>query len=254
MTVLKQIYYTEYYRNVDIKSNTEEYVLKQRLSELLRNTKCYYSLIKRSENFKIIDDEVKKVLVDSKSEIEKLVIRINELSDELDETTSPEIITVDIKGTLDFIEEILSNITKTHKGFILSFISRRYKAIKIESFEEFVKKIVKSETQKIFTNIRYYDTITVFKNISIGLDSPIYFYDYAGKVCTLDEISGISDILRLDSDYLPVFYIYILLEHGETVVKEKREIFLRSIGTAIGNKLKEHVVKELNGHISQIEE
>lgn len=254
MTVLKQIYYTEYYRNIDIKSNTEEYVLKQRLSELLRNTKCYYSLIKRSENFKIIDDEVKKVLVDSKSEIEKLVIRINELSDELDETTSPEIITVDIKGTLDFIEEILSNITKTHKGFILSFISRRYKAIKIESFEGFVKKIVESETQKIFTNIRYYDTITVFKNISIGLDSPIYFYDYAGKVCTLDEISGISDILRLDSDYLPVFYIYILLEHGETVVKEKREIFLRSIGMAIGNKLKEHVVKELNGQISQMEE
>lgn len=39
MTVLKQIYYTEYYRNKDIKSNTDEYILKQRLSELLRNTK-----------------------------------------------------------------------------------------------------------------------------------------------------------------------------------------------------------------------
>lgn len=111
-----------------------------------------------------------------------------------------------------------------------------------------------SETEKIFTNIRYYDTITVFKNISIGLDSTIYFYNYAGKICTLDEVSGISDILRLDSDYLPVFYIYILLEHGETVVKEKREIFLRSIGMEIGNKLKEHIVKELKGQINQMEE
>lgn len=254
MTILKQIYYTEYYRKVSKKLNTDEYILKQRLSELLRNNKCYYSLIKRGENFKVIDDEVKKVLFNSKSEIEKLVVRVNELSDMFNGADSSEIITVDIKGTLDFIEEILSNITKTPKGFVLSFISRRYKAIKIESFEEFVKKIVETEMKKIFTNIKYYDTITVFKNISVGLDNPIYFYDYNGKICTLDEISGVSDILRLDSDYLPVFYIYILLEHGESVVKEKRDIFLRSIGTEIGNRLKKRVVKELENQINQMEE
>lgn len=46
MTILKQIFYTDYYRNTKIKSNDSEYILSQRLSELLRNTKCYYSLIK----------------------------------------------------------------------------------------------------------------------------------------------------------------------------------------------------------------
>ena len=254
MTVLKQIYYTEYYRNKDIKPNTDEYVLKQRLSELLRNTKCYYSLIKRGENFKIIDDEVKKVLSDSKGEIDELVVKINQLSNELEKDTLTQGTTVDIKGTLDFIDEILSNISKTPKGFILSFISRRYKAIKIGSFEDFVKKVVETETQKIFTNIKCYDTITVFKNISIGLDSPIYFYDYNGSVCTLDEISGISDILRLDSDYLPVFYIYIMLENGENIIKEKRDIFLHSIGVELGNKLKEQIITELNEQINQMEE
>lgn len=254
MTVLKQIYYTEYYRNKDIKPNTDEYVLKQRLSELLRNTKCYYSLIKRGENFKIIDDEVKKVLSDSKGEIDELVVKINQLSNELEKDTLTQGTTVDIKGTFDFIDEILSNISKTPKGFILSFISRRYKAIKIGSFEDFVKKVVETETQKIFTNIKCYDTITVFKNISIGLDSPIYFYDYNGSVCTLDEISGISDILRLDSDYLPVFYIYIMLENGENIVKEKRDSFLHSIGIELGNKLKEQIVTELNKQINQMEE
>ena len=44
------------------------------------------------------------------------------------------------------------------------------------------------------------------------------------KICTLNDISGISDILRLDSDYLPVFYIYILMKDGDSIIKEKREI------------------------------
>lgn len=254
MTVLKQIYYTEYYRNKDIKSNTDEYILKQRLSELLRNTKCYYSLIKRGENFKIIDDEVKKVLLDGKGEIDELVVKINQLSNKLEKDALTKGTIVDIKGTLDFIDEILSNISKMSKGFVLSFISRRCKAIKIGSFEDFVKRVVTTETHKIFTNIKCYDTITVFKNISIGLDSPIYFYDYNGNVCTLDEISGISDILRLDSDYLPVFYIYIMLENGENIIKEKRDIFLHSIGVELGNKLKEQIVTELNEQINQMEE
>jgi HD superfamily phosphohydrolase len=254
MTVLKQIYYTEYYRKKDIKSNTNEYILKQRLSELLRNTKCYYSLIKRGENFKIIDDEVKMVLSESKDEIGQLVTNINELSNKLGNTESTEGVTVDIKGTLDFIDEILNNISKAPKGFVLSFIARRYKAIKIESFENFVKEVVESETQVIFTNIKCYDTITVFKNISIGLDSPIYFYNYDGHVCTLDEISGISDILRLDSDYLPVFYIYIMIENGEDIVKEKRNAFLQKIGSELGSKIKNQIVSELKKQIEQMEE
>ena len=142
MTVLKQIYYTEYYRNRDIKSGTSEYILKQRLSELLRNNKCYYSLIKRSENFKVIDDAVKAVLAENREEIENLVKKTNELSSSLNSTTVSEGTTVDIKGTLDFIEEILSNTTKTPKGFVLSFVSRRYKAIQIDSFKSFIKEIV----------------------------------------------------------------------------------------------------------------
>ena len=254
MTVLKQIYYTEYYRKKNIKSDTNEYILKQRLSELLRNTKCYYSLIKRGENFKIIDDEVKKVLLDSKNEIEELVTKINGLSSELENIVSTKGVTVDIKGTLDFIDEILSNISKTPKGFVLSFISRRYKAIKIESFEDFVKEVVKSETQETFTNTKCYDTITVFKNISIGLDDFIFFYDYNGNVCTLDEISGISDVLRLESDYLPVFYIYIMIENGEDIIKEKRDSFLHGIGVKLGSKIKNQIITELKKQIEQMEE
>ena len=251
MTVLKQIYYTEYYRNGTIKSGTAEYILKQMLSELLRNNKCYYSLIKRSENFKVIDDAVKAVFAENREEIEDLVKKTNELSSSLNLTMVSEETTIDIKGTLDFIEEILRNTTKKPKGFVLSFISRRYKAIQINSFENFIKEIVKQETKNAFTNTKFYDTIIEFKNISIGLDSPIYFYDYNGKICTLDEISGISNILRLDSDYLPVFYIYTLINDGDTIVREKREELLGNIGEKVGLRLKEKIVGVLNRRLNK---
>lgn len=263
MTILKQIYYTEYYRNSGIRAGTNEYILKQRLAELLRNKKCYYSLIKRSENFKLIDDAVKEVLAENRTEIEGLVNELSVLSEKVAskekehlEATgkTEEVTTIDIKGTLDFIEEILSNTSKTPNGFVLSYISRHIKAIRIESFENFIKDIVVTETNKIFANTKVYDSIVVFKNISIGLDKPIFFYDYSGKICTLDDISGISNILRLDSDYLPVFYVYILIKDGDTIVKEKREPFLLDIGRTIGDKIKEKIIKELEAEIKQMEE
>lgn len=254
MTILKQIFYTDYYRNTKIKSNDSEYILSQRLSELLRNTKCYYSLIKRSENFKIIDDSVKEILSDNRENIEQLVAKINEMSNKKATKTPPGGATLDIKATLDFIEQILGNASGIPKGFILAYISKHYKAIQLDSFENFIKEIVEEETEKIFTNVKVYDRITVFKNISIGLDNPIYFYDYHENMFTLNDISGISDILRLDSDYLPVFYIYILMKDGDSIIKEKRELLLESIGKKIGSNIVNKINNILQNQIMQMED
>lgn len=254
MTILKQIFYTDYYRNTKIKSNDSEYILSQRLSELLRNTKCYYSLIKRSENFKIIDDSVKEILSDNRENIEQLVAKINEMSNKKATKTPPGGATLDIKATLDFIEQILGNAPGIPKGFILAYISKHYKAIQLDSFENFIKEIVEEETEKIFTNVKVYDRITVFKNISIGLDNPIYFYDYHENMFTLNDISGISDILRLDSDYLPVFYIYILMKDGDSIIKEKRELLLESIGKKIGSNIVNKINNILQNQIMQMED
>lgn len=254
MTILKQIFYTDYYRNTKIKSNDSEYILSQRLSELLRNTKCYYSLIKRSENFKIIDDSVKEILSDNRGNIEQLVAKINEMSNKETTKTPPGGATLDIKATLDFIEQILGNAPGIPKGFILAYISKHYKAIQLNSFENFIKEIVEEETEKIFTNVKVYDRITVFKNISIGLDNPIYFYDYHENMFTLNDISGISDILRLDSDYLPVFYIYILMKDGDSIIKEKRELLLESIGKKIGSNIVNKINNILQNQIMQMED
>lgn len=222
-TVLRQIYYTEYYHNKEIIEGTEDFVLAQRLAELLRNSKRYHSLIKRSENFKIIDDAVKLELMKNKDKIEVFLEKENELSSG--------------EKSTELIHQMLENTVKNSSGFVLSFITRHSKEMNIESFEQMVSEIVKEETNRIVTNLKTYDTVTLFKRISLGLDSPIYFYNHKGAISTLKDISGIADILQLDSDYLPVFYIYILAKDEEEVLKEKREELLVSIGKRIGAQI-----------------
>lgn len=109
--------------------------------------------------------------------------------------------------------------------------------MKINDFEHMVSEIVKVETNNIVTELKTYDTVTLFKRISIGLDSPIYFYNPKGTISTLKDISGIADILQLDSDYLPVFYIYILAKDVDGVLKERREELLGCIGKRIGEEI-----------------
>ena len=198
MTVLRQIYYTEYYHNDTIEETSSDYILAQRLAELLRNSKRYHSLIKRSENFKVIDDAVKQKLMN---------------------------------------HQMLEDVMKSSSGFVLSYISRHSKELGIDDFEQMVRHIVEEETNHVVTDLRTYDTVTLFKRISLGLDSPIYFYNHKGTICTLKDISGISNILQLDSNYLPVFYIYILAKDGDGVLKEKREELLGCIGKRIGTEL-----------------
>ena len=219
-TVLRQIYYTKYYHNKEIEEGTGDYVLAQRLAELLRNSKRYHSLIKRSENFKIIDDAVKLEILKRKDEIEAFLRKEKELSCG--------------ERSAELIHQMLDNTMKNSSGFILSFISRYSKEMKIQAFEELVSEIVREETNYIVTNLKTYDTVTLFKRISIGLDSPIYFYNHQGTISTLKDISGIADILQLDSDYLPVFYIYILAKDDDGILKEKREELLAGFGQRIG--------------------
>lgn len=227
-TVLRQIYYTKYYHNKEIEEGTGDYVLAQRLAELLRNSKRYHSLIKRSENFKIIDDAVKLEILKRKDEIEAFLRKEKELSCG--------------ERSAELIHQMLDNTMKSSSGFILSFISRYSKEMKIQAFEELVSEIVREETNYIVTNLKTYDTVTLFKRISIGLDSPIYFYNHQGTISTLKDISGIADILQLDSDYLPVFYIYILAKDDDGILKEKREELLAGFGQRIGAEIMKKVL------------
>ncbi len=229
-TVLRQIYYTKYYHNKEIEEGTRDYVLAQRLAELLRNSKRYHSLIKRSENFKIIDDAVKLEILKRKDDMEACLMADNE--------------SVSRDRATELIHQMFDITMKNSSGFVLSYITRHSKEMKIEGFQQMVSEIVKEETKNIVTKLKTFDTVTLFKRISIGLDSPIYFYNHKGAISTLKDISGIADILQLDSDYLPVFYIYILAKDEEGILKERKEELLGAFGKRIGAELMKRILKD----------
>lgn len=246
MTVLRQIYYTGYYHNPSIVEGTSEYVLSQRLTELLRNSKRYYSLVKRNETFKMIDDAVKMELIKKKEELEAQAAQVSRC---FTEESNKKTIDTDRKEALYFISQVFIHADKKATGFLLSFLAKNVKVIGIESFERLVEEIVKEEAVHTFTDTKVYDTVTLFKSISVGLDRPIYFYNHKEKRCTLEDISGIAEILQMDSDYLPVFYIYILVRKGDVLTQDKREELLGNIGTRIGKELVKKIKEKLSPNV-----
>ncbi len=232
-TVLRQIYYTKYYHNEEVKEGTDDFILEQRLAELLRSSKRYHSIIKRSENFKIIDDAVKLEIKKHKVDLEALIMKIDNCPNSNNKSND----------NSDVIFKLLEKSNKNSSGFVLSYIARHSREMKLENLEKLVNDIVSEVTKEMITELKTFDTVTLFKRISIGLDSPIYFYNHKRTISTLKEISGIADILQLDSDYLPVFYIYILAKDDDGILKERREELLGEIGQNIGRKLIEQILR-----------
>lgn len=244
MTILRQIYYTEYYRNKDIRNNNNKLLLSQQLSELLRNKKYYYSLIKRSEDFKLIDDKIKHVLFTNKN---KIIEKINHIKNTL--------LNDNIIGSIETINNILDYANNEQKGFLLSYLSRHSISFDVNADieNEILKNIIIKTIQEDLLETKIVDIVVVFKKISIGLDEPIYFYNNSDKILSLREISGIFEILKLDSDYAPLFYIYLLINENGEIIKNKKEKLLNNIGEKIGHVILSQITDKLQAIIDLIE-
>ena len=242
MTVLKKIYYEKYCNNTLSKDN----VLKSRLLELLLNQKRYYSLIKRSEDFIILDDAVKNSFYNAQDDLNDKISSLSK--DEYDEHKK-----LWKKRLCDFVTEILeiSNPNIQKKSFIMSSIyahyqlfceSKDFKGI-LPSFGKYVENIITNIVDKnSLKNVK--DCIVCPKPLYAGIKQPIYFYGkYKGEntynIFTLTEVSNLKNSLDIASHYLPIFYIYLLLDN-ELEANEKQN-FLKKIGEEIGRDLNKKI-------------
>jgi uncharacterized protein len=241
MTMLKQEYYVKY-----CNSACENYVLSQQMSELLRNKKAYHSMVKRYEDFRVIDDKIGDALRANKTEISDIINRLHHKADELKHKkvdSGDDKASLDISATLTKINELLYNKIF---GFNSSFINKQFKWLNSEyAYKKHVETISSDNTKNLFTNLGCCDTIVVFSDLNIGLNKPIYFYDNSGKLFTLDDVSGIAESLGLEVDYTPQFYIYIMVENDAGHVIQKKEKFLEDIGEALGKFLADSIKNKL---------
>ena len=245
MTVLKQVYYSKYYRS-ELDNQSQEYILAQQLSELLCNTKKYTSLIKRCDNFRVIDDEFKKVMNGKKQSIDDLIETVQSLSKNIPDTT-PGDKTINIEPTLGIIRHLIDYPNKD-RSLAIRYVLKNAAAFstEISNMDDFLKEKIKETINSHFTRTDLYDTMIVSKCLSSGLEQPIYFYSaYDGTISTLDDNSDMYDIMTIEAATFPVFYIYLLLRNGVKFNDGERRLLLQKIGQKIADDFAQCIISLL---------
>ena len=254
MTILKQMYYSKYYQK-DFEKTDDDYILSKQLTELLCNTKKYFSLIKRTENFLAVDDAFRTYLHKYKDKIDGLIKEVHSLSGELPKEIPKEIVSINIEPTLTKITELLDY---PHKGgtLTLRYAKKNSTAFSsvIPDFDNFVKTKIQETVKNHFTKSSLCDIMVVFKPLSSGLEKPIYFYaPHDNTISTLDENSGVCSIMTIEAESSPVFYVYLLLEDGVKIDDEERKAILQKIGKEIAKGFVQKIKKLLNDTKTEME-
>lgn len=250
ITILKQIYYKKYHEISPEKASVE-FKISCQLAELLENKKSYHSLIKRSEDFKIVDDAMSDSIKDVADEIENKIRELEEKSKEITNFSNDNYI--DEAGTLSVIRNLLKNCRKRNCEFVLPDLIQKKRVIQFENVEDEIKEIVQKEINA-FEALETYDVLTVFKTISDGLGKPLYFYDNEDKLHPLDEISGIARALKNENYFRPVFYVYVLTKESKTKIDKNKHKMLEKIGTAIGKCITEKITEIITKQLEQLNE
>lgn len=245
MTIMKKHYYSKYVN--DGCSNTF-----YKLEELLANNKNYYSLVKRVEDFITIDKQVAKIMANEYDNINKIIKEIKE-----DNVSKSGNIIVEVDPLLKYISKLGEVIKKYNneisylpkEGFILAKIKIIYNNL----FEDgWLNKLIYDSVDEITkSNDDIKDSIPVIKKIKTGIQG--------GKTCTQGglglyaikneklEVMNFSDLsneannLVVDSNFIPVFYMYIL-KNKDNLDYENIKV---SLGTSIGNKIAERIKDKL---------
>lgn len=246
MTILKQVYYSKYYRS-EIDEQSQEYILAQQLTELLCNTKKYTSLIKRRDNFLVIDNEFKNTMHGKKQEISNLIEAVQTLSKSIPETTPCDKV-INIEPTLVNIKHLINNSDK-NRSFALRYVLKNAAAFStvISDMDDFLKEKIKETINLHFTKSNLYDIMVVSKRLSSGLEKPIFFYSsHDNVISTLDDNSQMCDIMTIEAETFPVFYIYLLLGNNVKFDDNDRDLLLQQIGQNIATSLTECIINLLS--------
>ena len=245
ITLLKQIYFKKYYK-INKSTSKKDKIISYRLSELLRTKKCYYSLIKRSEDFRILDNEILKEINNNRNKIDNVQKELKSASKEKSLNRIP----VEIKKFQQNINDILIP-QKENKGFIMPKIMQIFEYICEDNIlQQNIKSTIKNNIKESLGK-EYLDVIIEFKKIKTGINKTIYLIDNKGKNVSLSQVSGISEILGMDSNYLPPFYIYVLLKDcSSDKILNNKNVLLKDIGKKIGKIVVDIILKKINTYKS----
>lgn len=225
LTFLKKIY-LEKFSGIKTPSDPSDKIIKKQMEEFLQNKKNYTSLIKRREDFKIIDDAIRERFKDKEIDFEQLL-------NKFDNT---------ILNKNIFKKNFMNLFQEKNASFILYQLmdldSAGFK-IKKEFIQENIKECLDKELGE-----QYLDAIVVFKTLNPGINGneDIWFYGQ-DEIYSLTEISNIVQILNLEKCCWPGFFVLCLPNDNCEINSQN---LLKKIGEYLGDKLVEHLKNFLN--------
>lgn len=264
MTVLKKHYFTDYIKKRE--STDERYILLRQLEELLTNTKHYFSVIKRMEDFLIIDLEIIEVLKERRETVQNSIKKLEELSENksklgqkveslnVEQTAESKKILIDIEQFLIDIQKLFSFIHPqeneyNYNGLVFCQLRKVYNThfSNIGDISSFVSDIVEETSKKSFVNDEIDDIMCVTKKYNIGISKPLYFHEKNNDLpLNLRNVSSIANILEQSYNTFPQFFIYILKNKKSNKDLDTTS-FLKDVGKNLGNRFVEICEKKLNG-------
>ena len=246
ITIMKVHYFSEY---ANIKEQSE---LCYKLEELLANKKNYFSLIKRTEDFEIIDECIASEFINEYNNLNDMLANIKSDTHVDTQNEKPVIVPIDpiLKHMKKFVEGLSSNDYKsiTKNGFILNHVKKVF-----SNFfdEDWLTNIIKSSINEVAKEKRgIKDAFAVIKKVKTGIPGGnaiegglgIYrLFSDSIKVEDYNEISNVNAILQSDVDFMPTFFVYLLKENEKLDYNEIKQEIGKRIAHKILNKIKERL-------------
>lgn len=235
MVVLKRIYYDSFYGIGLSGLDDDDKIVAMELTELLRNVKQFYSLIKRREDFNFVNDGILTALKHGGEELKQ---KLSQAADELEKSGHEN---ENRAATLKLVAALQNGEFSFN---VLNCLFRELKDGKTELSAEWLRDLVRGACEKTFDSSAYADVRVVFKSLSDGLDTredkDVYFYS-GEKFYSLGQISNIKRVLEMEAESIPAFYLYVAPK-GEKIPDADKGERLFGLGREIGNML----VKEIS--------
>lgn len=271
MTVLKKIYYEQYHDISKVKDS--RYIVSKQFSELLNNERNYITLIKRHEDFKLIDDAIKSEIFEDITVLQKKIDNLNQNSIDISKCMVEEQkgTIVDVTQFLKEIETLMKCVQPSGSNdnvFIMARLWHRKPVLSLENMEDAVKQITEDVCKDSILERNILNSIVVFKEISLGIETQkngfqkngfqkndtlkgtIYFVDNVGNLCSLEDVSGVINTLRTENLSRPVFYLYLLLDNPEKkLLPKEKELLLTHIGNRIGRLVLDTIYQKINNYL-----
>lgn len=223
LTILQKKYLEMFLHATDSEKETQLYYF---LEELIENKKNYTSLIKRYEDYCIVDDGFKYGI---EAYLNTACQKYKDFNANKKKDANKTFPTSNIAEFMNGLNEINNNVDDG--SFLSSKIAYLVSCFrpKTNLFDEIGENIRKDFFMAY--NDKIEDCFLVSKKLKIGTDSLLCVFDpETGLKKRFIDISHINNTLKLEQSYIPEFYLYIKIKPNIILSNDDVSKILHSVG------------------------